>query len=470
VRTPAGTTTTKWRALDVTRSDDPGFVRRSNHDPRYLAFDDGSPYFAIGANTGWYDDRGTFAYDDWFEALARQDGTYARVWMPSWGFGIEWKDTGLGDYRGRLDRAWQLDRVLEHAERRGIYVAVSLLNHGAFSTTFNSEWADNPYNAANGGPLTSPVEFFTNEHARALFQQRLRYVVARWGYSTHVLSWELWNEVDLTDGYDTDVSVAWHTEMADELRRLDPADHLVTTSFAFAGNDPAVWAAGGVDYTQLHAYARAEVAGTVIELFSNVARHVSDLTATRRAETGLPVLFAELGVDARGPDETERADPDGIGIHDGLWAGALSGGLGTAMTWWWDNLVDVQPRRYYPMFGSVARFVHGVQWDREQLGPASATASSPSRPLVASGLQGPERVLLWVKDDAYQWTTPKQARLADATVTIGGLGAGTWCGTWWDTWKGEARADVQVDGGTPVVLEAPPFTGDIALRLRPCTH
>ena len=35
-------------------------------------------------------------------------------------------------------------------------------NHGAFSTVFNSEWATNPYNAANGGPLATPAEFFTN--------------------------------------------------------------------------------------------------------------------------------------------------------------------------------------------------------------------------------------------------------------------------------------------------------------------
>ncbi|MGH3691319.1 MAG: DUF5060 domain-containing protein [Acidimicrobiia bacterium] len=468
VTTPAGSTATGWQTLKVRRSNNPGFVRRSARDARYLAFDDGSPYFAIGENTGWYDARGTFAYDDWFKALARQRATYGRIWMPSWAFGIEWNDTGLGDYRDRLDRAWQLDHVLEEAKRRGIHVVLSLLNHGAFSTLFNSEWADNPYNAANGGPLASPGEFFTNDEARALFKQRLRYVVARWGYSTHVLAWELWNEAELTDGYASAASVAWHREMADELRRLDPADHLVTTSFALAGNDPAVWANAGLDYTQLHAYARVGFNGRVLELFSNVAAHVSDLTTERLDETDQPVIFAELGVDARGPAETEDADPDGIGIHDGLWAGALSGGAGTAMTWWWDNLIDVQPWRYYPMFGSVARFLDGVAWDRAQLGPATATAESPSRPLVVHGLQGPARVLLWVKDDAYQWKTPERVRVADATVTIDALALGRWCGSWWDTWEGEAGPRVKVEGGGTVVVEAPAFVGDVAFRLQPC--
>jgi Domain of unknown function (DUF5060)/Cellulase (glycosyl hydrolase family 5) len=468
VMTPGGSTGTEWHDLRVLPSENPGYVRRSARDAHYLAFDDASPYFAIGENTGWYDDRGTFAYDDWFKALARQRATYGRIWMSSWAFGIEWKDTGLGDYRDRLDRAWQLDQVLEEAERRGIYVALSLLNHGAFSTLINSEWADNPYNVANGGPLASPGEFFTNDEARALFEQRLRYVVARWGYSTHVLAWELWNEAELTDGYVSAASVDWHREMADELRRLDPVDHLVTTSFALAGNDPAVWADAGLDYTQLHAYARVEFNGRVLQLFSNIAAHVQEQTATRLAETDTPVLFAELGVDARGPAETEDADPDGLGIHDGLWAGALSGGAGTAMTWWWDNLIDVQPRRYYPMFGSVARFLDGVAWDREQLGPATASAESPSRPLVVYGLQGSARVLAWIKDDAYQWNTPERVRVADAMVTIDALARGRWCGSWWDTWKGRAGPRVKVDGVGTVVVEAPPFVGDVALRLQPC--
>jgi hypothetical protein len=469
VRTSVGTVETKPRSLRVRRGDDPGYVRASERDPRYLVFDDGSPYFALGENVGWYDDRGTFAYDEWYARLAEQDASYSRLWMASFSFGLEWDDTPLGDYRRRLDRAWQLDHVIEEGERRGIYAVLSLLNHGAFSTVFNADWGENPYNAANGGPLSSPAEFFTNEAARELFTQRLRYIVARWGYSTHVLAWELWNEVDLTDGYDSVAVTAWHQEMADELRRLDPADHLVSTSFAFAGSDPAVWAGAGLDYTQLHAYARAAVGDTVIELFSNVPRHVAELTAARLDETPLPVLFAELGVDARGPGETMDADPRGIGIHDGLWAGALSGGFGTAMTWWWDNLIDVQPRRYYPMFGSVARFLEGIDWDREGFGPANASVTSPSRPLVLYGLRGDDHVLVWVKDDAYQWNAPQRVKVADASVTLAPLASGSWCGAWWDTWTGDRTGEVELDGGTgAVTLMPPPFTGDIALRLEPC--
>lgn len=228
--TPAGTQAGDWQSFDVSaaKHDRHGFLRVSPDDSRYLRFDDGAPYFAVGENLAWYDQRGTFAYDDWLSKLAAQGVNYVRLWMPSWAFGLEWTDPNtLGNYAERLDRAWQLDYVLEQAERHGIYVMLSIQNHGAFSLATNSEWDGSPYNAANGGPLARPVEFFTNDEAKTLFKRRLRYIVARWGYSPSVLAWELWNEVDNTELPETDAVVAWHQEMAQELRALDPYAHLI---------------------------------------------------------------------------------------------------------------------------------------------------------------------------------------------------------------------------------------------------
>jgi hypothetical protein len=425
----------------------------SARDPRYLAFEDGTPYFAVGENTGWYDARGTDAYDDWFGALAKQHANFGRIWMSSWAFGLEWNDTGLGNYTKRLDRAWQLDRVLDEADRRDIYVMFSLLNHGAFSTVFNSEWASNPYNAANGGPLAMPAEFFTNPEARKLFERRLRYVVARWGWSTHVQSWELWNEVDLTDGYNSSTVAAWHAEMASSLRAFDPHDHLITSSHAIFFNDPSVWSV--LDFTQQHFYA------DTIPPFANVAKTVMNLTADRFAATGKPVLFGELGVNSRGPSETKAADPEGIGVHDGLWGGVVSGGFGTAMPWWWDNVIATEPDRYYPMFGAVARFVRGVAWDRERFVPLAGTVAAQSRPVVMYALRGDKTLLLWLKDDAFQWNAPHAVPIADATLTV----EGQWCGRWYDPWTGKWRNRIKLHGTVPV----PPFARDIALRARRCS-
>ena len=42
---------------------------------------------------------------------------------------------------------------------------------------------------------TNPAAFFTDPEAKALFKQRLRYLVARYGAYRNLLAWELFNEV-----------------------------------------------------------------------------------------------------------------------------------------------------------------------------------------------------------------------------------------------------------------------------------
>jgi hypothetical protein len=458
--TPAGRAESPAERFSVAASRRPGFLRRSAHDARYLAFDDGTPFFAVGENTGWYDARGSFAYDVWFGRLAEQGANYGRLWMPSWAFGIEWSDTGLGQYRERLGRAWQLDTVLEAAEREGIYVMLSLLNHGAFSTFANSEWDQNPYYSENGGPLDFTHEVFTNQAARALLERRFRYVVARFGWSTQLLAWELWNEVDLVSLRYAAMDVTrWHREQVEALRALDPHDHLITTSHALRTNHRGVWNQSGIDFTQIHFYADG------FPPQRNLARNVTSWTAERFAETGRPVLFGELGVDSRGPAETRAADPEGIGIHDGLWAGVVSGGIGTAMSWWWDNLIDPEPERYYPMFGAVARFVAGVAFDREGFAPLDAAVTGAVRPVIAYGLAGKRTGLVWLKDDAFQWFAPESALVAGATLELSGI-EGAWCARFYDTWRGSfgPRTPVVARGGR-LVLAVPDFSGDLALRL-----
>ena len=256
--------------------------------------------------------------------------------------------------------------------------------------------------------------------------------------------------------------------MAEFLRALDPQGHLVTTSFAVFLFDPNVWLNAGLDLTQLHFYSTFDNGGEPEILGPNLAQDVSQFTAARHEITPLPALFGELGVDSRGPVETKAADPGGIGVHDGLFAGIVSGGYGTAMTWWWDNLVDLEPDLYYPMFGAAARFVAGVRFDREAFASLDGAAAGTARPVVVYGLQGRRTLLAWLKDDAHQWNTPDPVLIAGATLELPALPRGRWCGSWYDTWAGADTEPVRVRGGRPASLPVPAFSGDVALRLRRC--
>ena len=92
-------------------------------------------------------------------------------------------------------------------------------------------------------------------------------------------------------------------------------------------DDPVVWEQSGLDLTQIHFYSQAGG----LTLVPDLARVVVDWPAQRVQAFGRPSLFAELGVAAAGPGETVAADPEGIGVHDGLWAGAFGGAMGSAI-------------------------------------------------------------------------------------------------------------------------------------------
>ena len=452
-----------------------GFLRRSPEDPRYLRWEDGTPYTAIGENLAWYDRRGTFAYDAWLDRLAAHGANWIRVWMPSWAFGLEWltRDAGgvivtnsLGDYTTRLDRAWQLDLVIEAARARGMVVMLTIQNHGPFTLDANTQWDDNPYNAANGGPLARPEDFFTDGTAKNLFERRLRYVQARWGYATNLI-WELWNEVDLTGAPVADIT-SWHAEMADELRRLDPYDHLLTTSVDgglladLLSDAPPVWLPlfelPQIDIVQAHVYG----IGDALPL--NFVELLPDGFA-RLAELGKPVLLGEAGVDYRGPAETIAADPTGQGFHELLWAGLFVGGSGSGMTWWWDNVID--PQDLYPTFDGLRTLTDGIALDREHVVLDGAVAlDRDGGALQAFPLRGERTVLVWIRNPANWWHRPDHTEVRGATVALSGLADGTWHLDWVDPFSATVS-----DGGTVDVsanratVAVPTFSRELSMRL-----
>lgn len=472
-----GVTGSGWFRFQVGRAapDRHGGVRVAGPGSRYLEFRDGTPFFAVGENLCWYDGRGTFAYEDWLAKLALQGVNVIRLWMPSWAFGLEWTErdrdgnllaSSLGNYGTRLGRAWQLDRVMDLAEGHGIQVMLCIQNHGAFSLIHNSEWTENPYNAENGGPLGRPRDFFTDPEANALFERRLRYIVARWGAAANLLAWELWNEADLAEQPPLADLVNWHARMAGALRSLDPGGRLITTSLS--GTQTVLdtllgtqrygdlWRLPGIDLVQLHFYTIGEIGVDFRGLFPV-------LVETLRAY-GKPVWIAEAGVDYRGPAETLRADPYGDGFHDLVWSGIFAGALGTGMSWWWDNVVD--PQDWYVHLGAAVRFTAGVDFAGNAFELRRADAEADGRRLTAAALQGGGTVLVWLGNAEHQWFRPDDSEVRGAVLALGGLAEGSWRGTWVDTRLGNDLADVnlQVSQGT-VRFEAPAFRKDVALRL-----
>jgi len=333
----------------------PGFVRIGAAG-QYFETDQGTPLPLIGHCLCWHGRRGTFDYADWLGAMQQAGENYLRLWMAPMAFGLEGEPGTLTRYR--LDRAWQLDSVMQSAAEKGLYVMLCLDYHGMFETEpdywgGNNHWPRNPYNAAQGGPCLDQQAFFTNAAAKATYQKRLRYLIARYGAFPNLLAWQFFNEIDNVYRHlDPARVAAWHGEMGTWLKANDPWKHLITTSLS--GSDrPELWNLEAMDFVMHHSYAQPQPAATL-----------PSLQTTLRSRYRKPVMIGEFGTDWRGWQR--EADPYLRGWRQGVWAGALGGSVGTTMSWWWEQ---IHAENLYPYYRAMGTFLRSTTWGRGRWSP-----------------------------------------------------------------------------------------------------
>ena len=331
----------------------PGFVRVSRVDPHYFAFDNGRGYFPIGHNLPEYHTTGQLG-DEAMRKFAAAKESFNRWWMSASGFGIEWMDR-LGWYR--QDSAARLDLVLDVAAQLGLYYMLCMDTHQDYR---ERGWDMNPFNAANGGPCKTAGAWFTDETAKKFYRKRLRYTVARWGYSANVLCWEFGNEFEGWADSTKEIQLAWHKEMAACLRALDPFGHLITTSFWSNTGPEEFWKLAGLDIVQTHCYTNND---------GNVAEAVRKHSLHQQKQFDKPHIFGEFGI--RSHSSTADKDPQGWGIHNALWAGLFSFCAGGPMPWWHENYLD--KLNLYFHFTALANFAADLPLGSSRWSPLPTT-------------------------------------------------------------------------------------------------
>jgi hypothetical protein len=342
----------------------------SPKDPRQFLRSDGVPFIPVGANLAWAPDgkNDTLAYyQNALPAFAKSNLNWMRIWMAHWdGLNLDWLPPRMGPSPkpGYLseDVAQTWDRILESAEDNGVYVQVVLQHHGQVTTSDNSNWAENPWNAANpGGFLKTPEEFFTDPNARVITLLKYRYIVARWGYSPAVVSWELFNEVHWSDafrkGHEAEVA-RWHSSMATSIRLVDVYGHLITTSTENLRS--AIYEK--LDYYQPHLYAADPIAASRV--------FVPPLSALSR-----PAFYGEEGDDHEPASaEVKKA---GLTLVPPVWASVM--GEGTLPAQPWDGWQLLENNRLNEL-GAVYRFlVINRVAAQQDLAPFSAVVECPEQ-------------------------------------------------------------------------------------------
>jgi hypothetical protein len=342
----------------------PGFVRVDPANPRRLMTSDGRRFFPVGHNVAW-----SSPSSDILAILPKMGAAHenwTRVWMTDFynngttlGLNLDWPKVNNTFGQLSLTNALHWDAIIAAAQQAGIHVQMTLQHHGQYSSTngsnVNPEWQTNPYNVANGGFLANATNFFTDPTAMDLTKRKLRYIVARWGYSPNVMAWELFNEVQFTDaayaGQWANIE-AWHNVMASFLRSQDYYQHLITSSSDLT--EP-IW--DKTDYYQHHDYPANLITGI---------QGAPDISA---AQTVGPDFSGECGIDFT----------PHVGVSPPVWAGLMAGQSGASMPWYWDT---IDPNNDYFLMQAAADFV-------TVSGLADENALAKSSPVMTAAANAP---------------------------------------------------------------------------------
>ncbi len=430
-----------------------GLIKVNKSNNRTFMYEDGTTFMPIGENMGWWDkdntSRKTYDYKYWFENANKNNMNIARIWMAPWSFCLHWGKSAT-DLTDRLAYAARLDRVLEYADQYDMYIMLTLLNHGQFSTGADPTWKDNPYNAANGGVLDKPQKFFTSAEAKEIYKNELLYIIGRYGYSDKIMCWELFNEVDWTDNADINaVNIkAWHKEMAEFIKNNDCYGHMITTSYKT--EQGASFTLDVIDFACPHSYGYAG---------KNINDTLPQMLDKLYNQYNKPILHAEIGIDWQNGQNNYRLDPTGVNLRQNSWAGMMGGGAGGAMNWWWDSYVH--PYNLYYQFKGAGAYAKLLDLNGmyEQLRTLSGLKKDNKVGVI--GYKFDNRIYGYVYDKDWSYFN-ETGELSNINLEIP-FGNGSYTVTFYNALTGVEVKNVNVEVTDGVIrINLPAFTNDVA--------
>lgn len=337
---------TKQEQFKVLRSERSGFLRSKSNWA--LQFDNGVPFRGIGENICWesrdeddskffkdlHERADVYNYDYMLSELARCGGNFYRVWICSWNLPIDYKGPfnnsryEISDEYYNPSALKRMDYLVDLSESHDLYMMLTLGQGG--------------YTTQDRGVVNSSEDFFASSEARKWYKNRLRYIVARWGYSPSIAMWEFFNEVDNVQFRDSDnpidgrLIVDWHEEMSAYLKEIDPYGHIITTSISHRDID-GLNSIENIDINQKHIYNNTEI------IPDDIMKYVSEFEK--------PYIIGEFG---REWDWSKNFDDFShemdIDFKRGLWYGIFSPTPVAPLSWWWEYF---DARRMKPYFSGV---------------------------------------------------------------------------------------------------------------------
>ncbi|SPD76427.1 exported hypothetical protein [uncultured Desulfobacterium sp.] len=233
--------------------------------------------------------------------------------------------------------------------------------------------------------------------AKWLQNQWWRYIIARWGYSTAVHSWELCNEADPNDK-----AVYRHTQdFAKFMHQNDSHPHLATTSF-WCCWIPDFWGDRtqypDVDYADLHQYTKESKLGRdMVEWMGSLGHTINSNPAN------IPVILGETGIGEPGTIyfEALKQANTGIWYHNILWAQLNSGSVITSPNYWWNEHFKSINRQQISM--PFYNFVSRLDINLGGYEDLSATSTNPGIRVFGQKNLTRNKAYCWIQNRNHNW-------------------------------------------------------------------
>ncbi len=463
--------------LTVTEGTPPDFLRVSTRSPRFFEHADGRFFYAIGWNLPYpVDEPYGYAYVPYLpeghslafmrkllDDLAASGGNFARFWLSDWWNGLEWdRDTdtypGLGRYN--LKNAWLNDQILEHCEKRGIYLQFETLNHVRLQPAYG--WPQHPYHIRNGGFLRQPHEFWTHPLTETFSRRRLATIMARYADSPAIHSFAVMSEPDITSGRAWPAARLWILTQLRLMQALDPYGRITVNQLCIPNHDTRFFLEAPVQFVSSNAY--PGIGGLPDDQIAAIRAF-----ADRYAGHGKPVMIAEAaGHWAGDPDFKMRRDTLGA-----IWSGVASGLAGTPLSWWWNF-------NYGEDLGGWYRVVADFMQEEDLIaGDAAEYGGWLHREASATNLDGNLRALMVGNAIrrhlfAYNFDTLSRTRRDPSTcrenrIAFRDMHPGAYQAEYWDLRLGRTdlvqHLEVGPDGGAELV--PPAFSEGWAIKIYP---
>jgi len=371
--------------------------------------------------------------------------------------------TSTGEIREDWTKNWE--QFFDEANADGMYVIPMFTGWINWNINGQSNWGNNPFRSANGGPAADPSEFYKRDSpTQLLYLKWFKNVVARWSSHKNILAWEVIGEVNLINGIDEADGVYLSEQLANAAHQADPLHRPVTASLADNAEWPELYRSSSIDFLSIHPYP------ATAQLDSVALGEVRYFLAAYHK----PVLIGESGLSALDPDTQGKiieAPNARVGIQHAIWAEVVSGAMNGRALWTEDSFAIYTQDLGMPFVqkntdveAPAYQFINGVDMSGFEPVPAQTSAK-----ILGAAAGNASMIIGWFRDAGSEppdWNL--QQVISKQTVTLSlPSSAASWKVDYYSAKDGTTRlgSSTVSQQGSSVSLALPDFQDDIAFKM-----